>query len=171
MVKKMSVRKEKLEIAATIAEIVAAVGVIISLVYLAIQLNDSNQETRLQTYNNTLTLMHTPIWQMVENEDLATIIRVGSLDPEQLSEDEWFRFSYWWLTQFNMYEYLYFSHLNEAVVSQLWYGTDASWTNEFENGPGIRKAWLEWRHAYASPFQAYVDEKVRKAEEQVWETD
>lgn len=160
----MAVSREKLEVAATVAEIIAAVGVMVSVIYLAIQINDSNDEARQQTYNNTLTLMHTPVWQMVENEDLSKIIQIGSSAPDQLSEDEWFRFRYWWLTQFNMYEFLYLAYLNDEVVPQLWLGTDASFANEFETGPGIRKAWFEWRHAYADPFQGYADAKVRQAE-------
>lgn len=159
----MTDSKEKLHVAATIAEIVAAVGVIVSVIYLAIQISDSNNEARQQTYNNTLILMHTPLWQMVENEALAKVIKTGGTTPELLSEDEWFRYGYWWLTQFNMYEYLYIAHLKDQVVPELWLGTDASFAHEFAMNPGIREVWFEWRHAYADPFQTYVDAKIRQS--------
>ena len=158
-------QQQKLAMVASAAEIIAAVGVMVSVIYLAIQVNQSNTEARLQTHNDTLTLMHAPIHQFLEQPELAEIIRVGGVTPDELSEADWFRFGYYWLMQFNMYDYLYLAHLDGAVVPSLWIGTDASWRNVFRNEPGVRRVWREWRHAFADPFQSYVDSLVAEIEE------
>ena len=156
---------QTLQIAASVAEIVAAIGVMISIIYLAIQVRHSNRQSRLQTHNDTLNHMHAPIQQMLAQPELAEIIRVGGEHPDRLSEAEWFRFGYYYLMQFNMYEFLYAAHFGEATAPQIWTGTDASWKNVFRNEPGVRKIWREWRHAYPDPFCGYVDSIVNAAEQ------
>ena len=156
---------QTLQMAASLAEIIAAVGVMISIIYLAIQVRHSNRQSRLQTHNDTLNHMHAPIQQMLAQPDLAEIIRVGGEYPDQISEADWFRFGYYYLMQFNMYEFLYAAHFDEATAPQVWTGTDASWKNVFRNEPGVRKIWREWRHAYPDPFRGYVDSVVSAAEQ------
>lgn len=156
---------QTLQMAASIAEIIAAVGVMISIIYLAIQVRHSTRQSRLQTHNDTLILMHAPIEQMLAQPELAEIIRVGGEHPDNLSETDWFRFGYYYLMQFNMYEFLYAAQLDKATAPQIWTGTDASWRNVFRNEPGVRKIWREWRHAYPEPFRGYVDSIVNDAEQ------
>ncbi|MDX1403992.1 MAG: hypothetical protein R3192_05620 [Woeseiaceae bacterium] len=160
----MLTRQEKLAMVASLAEIVAAVGVMISIIYLAIQVSQSNTEAQLQTHNDTLALMHSPIEQFLAQPDLAEIVRTGGISPDELSEADWFRFGYYYLMQFNMYDFLYFAYLDGTAVSQLWIGTDNSWRHIFRNEPGVRRAWREWRHAFADPFQSYVDTVVAESE-------
>jgi hypothetical protein len=45
----------------TIAEIGASIGVMISVVYLAIQIQGSNEQLRAQSYNDTLDKLHKPL--------------------------------------------------------------------------------------------------------------
>ena len=160
----MLTRQEKLAITASLAEIIAAVGVMISVVYLAIQVSQSNTEAQLQTHNDTLALMHAPIEQFLAQPELAEIVRRGGITPDELNEADWFRFGYYYLMQFNMYDFLYLAYLDGAAVPQLWIGTDSSWRYVFENEPGVRRAWREWRHAFADPFQSYVDSIVEEVE-------
>jgi len=149
---------------ASLAEIIAAIGVMISVIYLAIQVNHSNTEARLQTHNDTLTLMHAPIQQFLALPELAEIVRIGGANPDSLTEAEWFKYSYYYMMQFNMYDYLYLAYLDGAAVPSLWIGTDASWRNLLQTEPGIRRVWREWRHGFADPFQSYVDSLVGEIE-------
>jgi len=158
-------RQQKIAMAASLAEIVAAIGVMISVIYLAIQVNQGNTESRLQTHNNILTLMHAPIYQFLAQPELADIVRVGGISPDDLNEAEWFKFGYYYMTQFNMYDFLYLAHLDESVEPSLWIGTDASWRNVFRTEPGVRRVWREWRHGFADPFQSYVDSLIDEIEE------
>ena len=153
-----------LDLVSTVAEIIAAVAVVISIIYLAIQVRQGNRQSRLQTHNDTLNHMHAPIHQMLVDPELAELVRVGGKNPDRLSDAEWFRFGYYYLMQFNMYEFLYAAQFNEGNA-QIWPGTDASWRNLFQNEPGVRKIWREWRHAYPDPFCGYVDSIVDAAEQ------
>ena len=149
-----------IEIAASVAEVVAALGVIVSVVYLAIQVRDANRVSQLQAYKDTLELMHSPIERLVENSELAETIRRGGPEPNELSETAWFQYSFWWMMQFNMYEFLYTTYTDGKVVPHIWQGTDASWRRVLKEWPGVRKVWQEWRHAFGERFRDHIDEIV-----------
>lgn len=150
---------------ASLAEIIAAVGVMISVIYLAIQVNQGNREAQLQNYNDTLTLINAPINQILEQPEFADIVRIGGTNPDDLSEIEWFRFGYYYMIQYGTWEFVYHAHRNDVVVPQLWFGMDASWRQLIAAEPGVRKAWREWRHAFSQPFQGYVDSIVNDSEQ------
>jgi hypothetical protein len=119
---------------------------------------------RLETHNDTLTLMNAPIQQFLAQPELAEIVRIGGTSPDELTDAAWFKFGYYYLMQFNMYDFLYLAHLDEAVEPSLWIGTDSSWRHVFETEPGVRRAWKEWRHAFADPFLSYADSLVEGIE-------
>lgn len=147
-----------------IGELIGGITIIVSLVYVGYQIRQSNVQSRLLIHSNTLQHMHAPIQQFLAQPELAEIIRVGGKSPEELSENDWFKFGYYFLMQFNMYEFLYAAHLEGSTASPIWVGTDASWKNLFRQEPGVRKAWREWRHAFTDPFQGYVDSVVNASE-------
>jgi len=101
----MPINKERLDYVATVAEIVAAVGVMISVIYLAIQIDGSNKELRAQSFNDALSNIHEPLELLVQDAELSEIVRKGNLDPDLLTDAEWYRFLRWHLLRFDAYEY------------------------------------------------------------------
>lgn len=156
----MAINKEKLDYIATVAEIVAAVGVMISVIYLAIQIDAGNKELRAQSYNDALANMHEPLELLVQDRELSEIVRKGNLDPESLTEAERYRFLRWHLLRFDAYEYTYYANKSDSVTPELWHGMDSSFSHDIREYPGIRQFWEEYRHAFAEPFNTYVQEKV-----------
>ncbi len=157
-----------MDTAVALAELIAAIGVIVSVVYLAIQVRGGNHQIRQQATNDMLTMMHSPIEQMISNAELSEIIRLGNTDPDSLSEADWFRYSFWWLLQFDTYEYLHDACQRGTMDDTHWTGTDASFRNAFKIWPGSRRAWQDWSHVYSGAFQTYVativEEGARAAE-------
>ena len=154
-----------MDLTVAIAELIAAIGVIVSVIYLAIQVRAGNLQVRQQATNDMLTLMHSPIEQMISNTELSEIVRTGNTEPDSISEAHWFRYSFWWLLQFDTYEYLYDAYQRGTMDSSQWIGTDASFRNVFEIWPGTRKAWREWSHVYQGTFRDYVDSIVDEGEQ------
>jgi hypothetical protein len=85
-------RKETIEYLALVAEIIAAAGVIISVIYLALQVNDSNIEMRAQTHYNALTLAQRPLEMLVERPELGELV-TKALHKGHLSKKGKFVFS------------------------------------------------------------------------------
>ena len=115
----MTSRKERIEVIALVAEIVGAVAVVISVVYLAMQVSEGNKELRSQSHYNALSLGSRPFEIELENAELAHIIRIGYDRPEELSEDEWYRFTLYQVMAFNAWEYYFYEHEKSAIPEQL----------------------------------------------------
>jgi len=153
------ISKAKLDYVATIAEIVAAAGVMISVIYLAIQIDGSNKELRAQSFNDSLANVHRPLELLVADPVLSEVVRKGNADPDSLDEAEWYRFLRWQLLRFDGYEYTYYANRNESIPPELWRGMDSSFTHDIRTYPGIRRFWTEYGHAFAEPFHSYVDSR------------
>lgn len=160
----MSITKERLQIVAILAEIAAAAGVIVSVIYLAIQIDGSNRELQAQTYNDALANVHAPLMLLVENRELADLVRTGDRDPGELGDNEWFRYKAYQLMRFDGYEFTYYLNRDSSTSHELWVGMDASFAAAIQSSPGIRRFWKEYRHSFADPFRSYVDEKVGRPE-------
>jgi len=59
---------------ALLAEIVGAVAVVLSVVYLALQVSDNNRLLRSQAHYNGLELSQRPLEMMIDNENLAEVL-------------------------------------------------------------------------------------------------
>lgn len=159
----MTIKKERIELAALVAEIVGAIAVVISVVYLAFQIAESNKELRSQTHVNALTLGQRPVEIELEDAELASIVRRGYLNPVELSEDEWYRFTQYQMLALNAWEYYYYESGKETLPNELWIGANAYYEVHMQTKPGLRRFWLEYGHIYADPFHSYVDDIIRSA--------
>ena len=160
----MRISKTGLEYVATVAEILAAVGVMISVVYLALQIDSGNKELRAQTYSATLERVHRPSEMLIESQELSDIVRVGTQNPDAITEEQWPRFVRWQAIRFDSFEFAYYANRNDAITPELWQGMTSSFASNIAKEPGTRRAWQEIRHGFVNPFQGFVDDKVREAE-------
>jgi len=158
----MSSRKERIEVGALVAEIIGAVAVVVSVVYLAIQISEGNKELRSQSHYNALSLGQRPFEIELENAELARIISIGYENPEDLTAEQWYRFSQYQIMAFNAWEYYFYEHGKDAIPEQLWIGANAYYVENVKTKPGLWKYWLEYQHIYAEPFHSYVEEIFRK---------
>ena len=157
----MSSKKERIEIAALVAEIVGAVAVVISVVYLAVQISEGNKELRSQSHYNALSLGQRPFEIELENAELARIISIGYENPEDLTAEQWYRFSQYQIMAFNAWEYYFYEREKGAIPEQLWIGANAYYVQNVTTKPGLWKYWSEYQHIYAEPFNSYVEETIR----------
>jgi len=145
---------------AALAEIGAAIGVMISVVYLAIQIQGSNEQLRAQFYNDTLDELHKPLELTAQNQSLAEIVVRGEADPEALSEAEWQRYSDLQLIRYDAYEHAYYAHADGELREELWKGIDSILTGRVESR-GFRQFWTQYGGGFAEPFHGYVEAKLR----------
>ena len=156
----MPSKKEQVEVAALVAEIVGAIAVVISVAYLAVQISEANKELRSQSHYNALSLGQRPLEIELENAELAEIVSIGYEDPEELTATEWYRFSQYQIIAFNAWEYYYYEHEKGAIPEQLWIGANAYYVQNSSTKPGLWKYWSEYEHIYADPFHSYVEEFI-----------
>lgn len=149
--------RERIELLALLAEIVGAVAVVISVIYLAMQISDNTSELQSQGHFHALSLAQRPLELLIADRELARIIEGGYSDPDQLSATDWHRFSMYQVMAFNAWEYLYYAHESGSIPENLWAGADAYYRGLVQGQPALRRFWSEYQHAFDGPFHGYVE--------------
>ena len=139
-----------------ITEITGAIAVVLSVLYLGLQIRDNTKALRSQAHYNALVLAQRPWEMMIENKGLASVVNAGYATPEALSADDWARCSSYMFMQFNAWEYFYYQHRDRAIPKELWVGADATFRNLVETKPGFTRFWSEFQISFEEPFRSYV---------------
>ncbi len=152
----MSARREHIECAALVAEIVGALAVVVSVVYLAAQIADNTKSLQNEGHYNALQLAQRPLELLIADQELAAIVTAGYQDPAALSPDEWQRFAMHQVMAFNAWEFLYYAHQAGTIPPNLWTGADAYYGNLLGTHAGLAQFWAEYAHIFDDPFRSYV---------------
>jgi hypothetical protein len=143
-----------------VTEIGASVGVMVSVIYLAIQIHGGNQQLQAQSYHDTLEMLHKPLELIVQDQSLADMVVRAEEDPESLSPGEWQRYSDLQLLRFDAYEHAYYAHGDGEIREELWNGIDSSFSSRVASR-GFHRFWAQKGNAFAEPFHGYVEAKLR----------
>jgi len=152
----MSARREQIEYAALVAEIVGAIAVVVSVIYLAVQIADNTKSLQNEGHYNALQLAQRPLELLIADRELAAIVTIGYEDPDALSADEWQRFAMHQVMAFNAWEFLYYAHEAGTIPPNLWAGADAYYANQLGTNTGLVRFWAEYAHIFDDPFRSYV---------------
>lgn len=152
----------RLETCARIAEIAGAIAVVVSVIYLAVQISDNNRLLRSQAHYNAINLGQRPLELMVENESLAGIVDRCDLRPVEVTPTVWSRCQNYYLMQFNAWEYFYYQHADGAIPKELWGGADAYFKLLIAHTPGYTRFWPEFQMTFDDPFRSYVTAEFAK---------
>ncbi|HVE03120.1 MAG TPA: hypothetical protein VNB30_03580 [Rhizomicrobium sp.] len=145
-----------LEQASLISQIISAVAILASLVFLIFQIRGNTRALRSQSYFNGMTHGQRPFEMMIADEDLTRIVNIGYNSPDALPKDDRERFNLHTFMLVNSWEYFFYQHRDGSIPSQLFAGTDAHMRVLVRTKPGLRVFWDEYRHAYDEPFLSYV---------------
>ena len=147
--------KPRLSDWASIAEITAAVAVILSLVYVGIELRHNTQALQHESYQNVLDRMSEEQSILATNEDLLEIAMKAEVAPDELSAFEWRRFKHLVLPSFGTWEYIYLAN-QDGAVSELQWRAFQPYFLELICSPGYFKIWDEMQYAFAAEFIDYM---------------
>ncbi len=141
-----------------------AVGVIITLGYLAVQIRQNTRSVRASTFHDSASRAGDFSRAIAEQKDLARIYRTGMGGIDQLEDDDdRIRFVMLLSTLFRQYEDLFFQYRAGTLSSESW---DA-WRNSLRStlsNPGFSPFWDVRRLAFTESFRQFVDAECETAE-------
>ncbi|GAB5412576.1 MAG: hypothetical protein Cons2KO_01790 [Congregibacter sp.] len=158
----METSRSKLETAALIAEILGGVAVVLSVVYLALQIADNNRLLRSQSHFNALEAAQRPFELQLTSDNLAGEMHQCAREPFEVADAVWERCSVYYFMQANGWEYTYLQHQDDAVPHSLWIGLDGYMEAQAITNPGWVRFWEDTALGFGEPFRSYIDERVRK---------
>lgn len=154
--------RDKLENAALIAEILGGFAVLVSVIYLALQISDNTRMLRSQAHYNVIEMAHRPLELLLESDSLAGILNQCDRNPYQVLDSQWTRCHSYYFMHANSWEYLYYQNLEESIPRAFWVGSDSFFGNEVQTKAGWVKFWEETAIAFGEPFRTYLDDRIRK---------
>jgi hypothetical protein len=140
-----------------IAEMLGAIAVLISIVYLAIQVKQNTEENRILRAQGLVTANADANALIANNSELSEIVRAGMIDFDALSEKEQFRFSTIFFSFMSKYDFAYHQRTADRLDEKFWERT-AYEIGVFINLPGANQWWRRDKPRFSLEFAAYVDE-------------
>ncbi len=143
---------------AYLAEIGSAIAVVLSLLYVAYELNQNTNAVRASNWQAVLDYAGAVDVVILQNPDVANIMIKASSTYDGLTEEEKRRFDMAATNTFQYWEVAYLYHQNGLLDTNVWERTDRANSNYLDNpDEGHRGFWEENRHWFDSGFAAHVD--------------
>ena len=137
---------------ANIAQIVAAAGVVISLVYLAVQIRGNTKVVSAQTRHTISEFVLRIAIFRAEHADRFAKLESGS----NLTEGDR-QFQYWSHVQFLLHAETYFHQYELGLMpDEHWRPYGRFWAN-YVNTPGFREAWDDIGPAFSENFGQWLN--------------
>ncbi len=103
-----------------IAELLGAIGVIASLVYLASQIRDTRRALRSSTYQQVRADIHTTMNSVVANPDLFRSVNAIWNDLGTADQDDAFRFVFWITGVIHSFDNCYYQYRSGMLDEERW---------------------------------------------------
>ena len=142
------------------ADILASIGVIISLVYLAVQVKQSAAVIKLAGFEKMFDKLTDQTSLIVENEDVASIYLRGQESYNSLSETEQIRFHMYMSGMMQSLNIIFTQSTRDLIDPVVFKHTADIYFEKVLTPPGVREWWSTWKTWYQPEFVTYVDANV-----------
>lgn len=149
------------EAVGTVAEIVGAVAVVVTLYYLAVQIRDSSAQFRRSELNTTFQRVSPARLAIAENEQLASVLAKGLSDLQTLNDAEAIQFNAIMSERVWITFYTWQQFQEGLVTKHSWDGLKKASTLSSLKTPG-GSAWLELEKGQ---FPLAYQEELKKISE------
>jgi hypothetical protein len=145
-----------------IAQVAAAIGLIPSLIYLAIQVREQNRVNRRASLDLHSTQQIELIRTINESPDFSSIYLRGLKDFESLDPASRLRFGAYLMRVFRYWDGIYFHYADGAMPPQFWQSVRRQ-IQDVVAYPGVQAWWASRKHWYTEEFNALIDGVIDNA--------
>ena len=145
-----------------VGETLGATAVVISLVYVAIQIRQNTNETRMQRTQSLISANAEVNLQMADNKELGELFQAAVLDYQKLSGSDQMRFGALAFSAFNRYSFAYHQFLNNQWEEIFWDLIERELL-VFLNLPVAHAWWEKDKSRFLPVFVAHLDALIEQA--------
>jgi hypothetical protein len=142
-----------------IAELLGAIGVIVSLGYLARQVNQNTRSVRAAAYQSWFASYDSFSNLLLGDSDFDALLHRAASDPRELTPDERRRFLGVLRRGFRQFESLYYQH-REGMIDRDLFEAWVSIYSRTAQGPLFREFWEADQSIFSAAFREFVARKV-----------
>ncbi len=152
--------KLKLEDWSNLSQIFAALVVVASLAYVALEIEQNTQAVQAASYQALISNLTDVDLAVVTNPELDRIVSLGEKSPWELTPEEWSTFTRYSLARTGQLELAYLSYIENALNETQWAGVE-SFILSVLCLPGYFRFWTEnSTNIFAPAFVEYVTDNV-----------
>jgi hypothetical protein len=152
------------EMLSAIGQLVAAIGVIISLIYVAVQIREQNKERR-RAGINILTVQWSDLVKTgQESREFAALFLRGMRSFQDLDAPDKLSFSAFFTRYTRNCEGMFIYYRDGALEKALWHEVERTMTDYFAYA-GVREWWATRKHWLTDEFRAVVEAIIAKSPE------
>ena len=153
-------KKNKLSLGemAQIAEIVAAVAVVCSLIYVGYELKKNTSAVRAASVQAITTGTRDSLLMIASDAELARIVRSGSVDRSALTNDESYRFSIFSRQRWLFFQGIWVQNNLDVLDESVWQSYEGVVCNLINANQGDREEWANHVDALHPEFVAWVED-------------
>ena len=144
------------EMLSALGQLVAAFGVIPSLIYLAVQIREQNKERRRAGINILTAQWSDLVRSAQESREFAELFLRGVRSFQDLDAPDKLRFTAFFTRYTRNCEGMFIYHRDGALEKSLWNEVERTMTDYFAY-PGVREWWVTRRHWLTDEFRAVVE--------------
>ena len=148
---------------ANLAEIFGTVAIVVSLVYVAVQIRQNTRVTRLATAQNISRDLREASAIVASGTDMAEILLKGIESEAALTRAERLRLYFYLNVAYRVYENAYYQKQKGALDVYVWDGIIANM--KFGKRASVYKAfWRDRKQIFSQKFQDFYDTEVLASE-------
>ena len=142
-----------------IGEIVGAVMVLVTLIYLSIQIRNNTREVKTENVHRVTDSFNQLNLLVASDERLAELWHRGMANYDDLSDTEKASFGFMQLAAFRIYDSLYYQIQRDTGDVRQWDG-ELNTIRWFFSSRGARDWWNQQQFAFSPDFQRFIDKIV-----------
>jgi hypothetical protein len=145
---------------ADFAEIIGGLAVVISLVYLALQVRQNTYSLRTENYARALDRVAAIQAQLGQNSDLSRMLTKGTISSANLTSAERIQFSWCLYEIFGSFEFMFHAAETRALPDEVWerWSLAVAWWLVY---PGVQEWWHARPIPFSSSFVSYVEKTLQ----------
>jgi hypothetical protein len=147
-----------------ISQLVGSIAVVLSVLYLAVQVHRSTRVAKLATQDAATTALRDVTKPFMENAELERIWRVGLEDLGVLSVEERARFFHAAYQFLKAFETIHFHYAYGLMDQQLWIGWQGL-LRHYVTAPGMAYYWKLRPEVFSDRFRSLVNSLEPPAEQ------
>ncbi len=138
----------------------ANIGVILSILFLALQVSRTEDVMKAQTRSTLASQSTALLFAEAADADLASIVR-RRYAGEELSADDSFRYERLLQAYFRYWEDAHYQYRLGLYDDQEFSRQREAWRGRLQR-PGVKDIWCRWRSFHSAPFANAVDELLER---------
>jgi hypothetical protein len=145
---------------ATVAEVASAIAVVVSLIYLALQVRQNTVAQQGSTHHQFLSTQTTANQLIGGSAEVCELIEKANEDFASITSAERFRLLFIYYDHFNQWEFAFDSRENALMGPNVWNKIDSGYALVAELTPSFRDTWAIIKGSFPHEFGEHVDNVI-----------